>query len=427
MIPAIEFQGIAAGYKDVQVLHDIDLAIGEGEMVAVLGPNGAGKTTLFRVLTGLHPPLAGRVRIFGREVARIRAAERARLVGVVPQSVETPVAFSVAEMVRMGRTAVRPRWGRASVADQQIVERAMAYTDIASLKDRPFPGLSGGERQRAVIAMALVREPRILLLDEATSHLDLNHRFEVLRLAERLNTDQGVTVVMISHDLSLAADFCRRLILLDRGRIAADGTPAAVLTDDLLRRVYQCDIRVQRDSQTGAFTIAPGRRQATSQAGRGIRVHLVCGGGSGEELLRRLILLGYTVSCGVLNQGDSDTLTAAALGVGAAVERPYSPIGPEALQRAMELARSADAIILAAVPFGPGNLANLELLEAILALGRPVLVVEGIEQRDYTPGHQAVARVRSLLARGAVACRSAAELVARLPVSAAPQVPPPPK
>jgi len=414
---AIHIENVSASYRDTPVLHDLTLAIEAGELVGILGPNGAGKSTLFRVLTGLHKSTGGAVRIFGRDVLALKAGERARLIGVVPQSVETPVAFTVEEMVMMGRSSILGRWSSPSAEDRRVVERAMVYTDVATLRKRPVTALSGGERQRAVVAMVLAQEPRIILMDEATSHLDINHRFEIMQLIERLNADQGVTAVIISHDLNLAADFCRRLILLDHGRIAADGTPAAVLTGDLLRQVYHCEIAVQHDPQSGLVNVTPARHRPGSASGQGIRVHIVAGGGAGEELMRHLALCGYTISAGVLNQGDNDTGTAQALGIQMALEKPFSPISAEALGQARTLAGQADVVVLTDVPFGPGNLPNLDLLEDAMRQKRRVLVLTGIDQRDYTPDHQAVHRVRALVAQGAVECRDVADLVAHLPVA----------
>jgi iron complex transport system ATP-binding protein len=412
---AIECRGVRAGYGRQMILEDVNLAIPEGDLLAILGPNGAGKSTFFKVLTGLHPLQAGEISLFGHPLNRLSSAERARLIAVVPQEVETPVAFSVAEIVLMGRTAILPRWTLPSAHDFQVVDRALVYTDVAGIKDRPFSGLSGGEKQRTIIAMALAQEPRLILMDEATSHLDINHRFEVMQIVERLNQESGVTVVMISHDLGLAADFCRRLVLFDHGRIAADGVPAAVLTDELLKSVYHCPIHVRQDSQTGALNIQPARRPNTSRAGRGIRVHVVAGGGAGEELMRHLALAGYSFSAGVLNRGDSDTQIAETLGAELACEKPFSPIGPEAIQKALTLAQAAQVVVLTDVPFGPGNLPNLDILEDALRRGHPVLALAGIESRDYSPGRTASRRLEDLVKQGALICPTIADLIAHLP------------
>jgi iron complex transport system ATP-binding protein len=263
---ALELENVSAGYPGRPVLRDLSLVIRAGETVALLGPNGAGKSTLLQVMTGLRRPTAGRVRLFDRDVQQLPAAERARLVSLVPQQMEVPMAFTVEEMVMMGRTATLHRWQGPSDHDRQLVEQAMTYTDISHLRQRLFTEMSGGERQRVVIALALAAEPRLILLDEPTSHLDLNHRLEVLELISRLNCERGVAIVMVAHDLSMAAEFFPRLILLDaQGRIAADGTPATVLTGPTLEAVYHCRVTVHTDPACGALRVFPRRTRAYTQ------------------------------------------------------------------------------------------------------------------------------------------------------------------
>ncbi len=259
MTPAIEIENVSAGYPDRPVLHALTLAIGAGERVALLGPNGAGKSTLLQALTGRLVVTDGTVRLFGHDVRRLPASERARLVAVVPQQLEVPLAFTVGEMVMMGRTATLNRWQAPSAEDRRIVAEAMATTDVLALRDRIFQEMSGGERQRVVIALALAAEPRLILLDEPTSHLDMNHRLEVLELIARLNREHGVTVLMVAHDLSLAAEFFPRLLVMQDGRLAADGTPDAVLRPDVLEPIYRCRVSIHRDPESGSLRVFPRR------------------------------------------------------------------------------------------------------------------------------------------------------------------------
>jgi len=414
---ALELEGVSAGYRNRLVLQDLQLRVSEGERIGILGPNGAGKSTLFKLLSGLLRPVRGHVKVFGHSVAGMTPAERARHIAVVPQEMDIPVAFTVEEIVAMGRTASLGRWGQSGTHDRQAVERAMVYTDVADIRDRPFNELSGGEKQRSIVALALAQEPRILLMDEATSHLDINHRLEIMQLVERLNAEAGVTVLIISHDLQLAAEFSGRLLVLDQGRLVADGPPADVLTEDLLRRVYHCDVRVRQDPVSGALSILPRPRIASPRAGQGLRVHIIGGGGCGEEVMRRLALCGYSLSTGVVNRGDKDAEVASALGADMALEKPFSYLSREALEEARKWVGRAQAVVLAPVPFGPGNLANMDLLDESLNAGIPVFVVEGIESRDFTPGREAVARFHSLVQRGAKLWRDADELLTLLPKS----------
>jgi len=425
MTRAIQIEGMSAGYRHQPVLRDVSMAVEEGEIIGILGPNGAGKSTLFKTLSGWLAPLSGTVSVFGTPVHRLPPLERARRIAVVPQELDVPVPYTVEEVVMMGRTASIGRLSRPAAADRQAVERAMVYTDVADVRARPLNELSGGERQRAIVAMALAQEPRILLMDEATSRLDINHRLEIMQLVERLNEESGVTVLMISHDLQLAAEFSRRLIMLNQGSIVADGRPSEVLTEAALRQVYRCDVSVREDARTGSLSILPAPRTRAARSGNGRRVHVIAGGGCGEEVLRRLALSGYAISTGVLNRGDMDAEVALALGAGLVTEQPFSPIGESALRQALELALSASAAVLTAVPFGTGNLANLTILERFLDMGRPVFVAKGIETRDYTPHREAMARVSALLSRGAVLWSNVAELAALLPDSPASEPPSP--
>ena len=266
MNTAIQLVNVSAGYPGRPVLRELSLVIREGETVALLGPNGAGKSTLLQVMTGRHRVTSGTASLFGQDVRQLPAVERARLVSMVPQQLEVPMAFTVEEMVLMGRTARLSRWQGPSEEDRKIAEQAMTYTDVLDLRGRLFQEMSGGERQRVMIALALAAEPRLILLDEPTSHLDMNHRLEVLELISRLNCERGVAIVMVAHDLSLAAEFFPRLVMIDaQGRIAADGSPSEVLREPTIEAVYHCRVNVHADPDCGALRVFPKRTRAYAQ------------------------------------------------------------------------------------------------------------------------------------------------------------------
>jgi iron complex transport system ATP-binding protein len=404
MSRAIDCREVSAGYREQKVLDRVSLSVAEGQMLALLGPNGAGKSTLLRVLTGLHPHNAGTVELFGRDLRQISSGERARLVAVVPQEVTTPMSFTVGELVALGRR----RWAQLDARDRHVVEEALVYTDTLELRDRFYSELSGGEKQRAIIALALAQEPKLLLLDEPTAHLDINHRLEVLQLLERLNRERGLTVVMTSHDLNLAAEFFPHLVLLDRGRLVAAGTAREVLREDLLEDVYRCKLNVRCDS-SGIVMVLPSR---TGTAPTGKRVHVIGGGGTGGEIMRRLCLTGWRVSCGALNQGDSDALVASALGLEAVLEKPFSPLSVEVIQKAAALAAGADVVVVTEVPYGAGNVQNLTIARQS---GKPVWVnTRHLAARDFTVGREAEALVRALLDAGATPWENVGDLLVRL-------------
>ncbi len=413
--PALTFNAVTAGYRKTPILQDVSFTIPEGEIASIIGPNGAGKTTLLRVITGLVKPIRGTISLFGHPLENLRAAERARLVGVVPQSMETPMAFTVEEVVMTGMVRTANRFHPPTAEDRARVERAMAYTDVSDLRFRVYAELSAGEKQRVVIAMVVAQDPRLVLMDEATSHLDINHRLEIMTLVERINRDHGATVLMISHDLNLSAEYCRRLILLDHGRIVADGAPQTVLTEQQLKAVYHCDVNVQTAVGTGSITVTPARRWMPDRSGSGIRIHVVGGGGSAAEIMRQLNLCEYTVTAGALNAGDTDTDLATALGLEVAVEKPFSPITPATLDATRKLVTLADAVVVAGLPFGPGNVANLVLVQETLTAGKPVFLMRGIETRDFTPDHSATRLAESLCTSGAREWDTPADLLPLLP------------
>jgi iron complex transport system ATP-binding protein len=407
---AIEFAGVSGGYRHADIFQDVSFAVREGSMSAIIGPNGSGKTTLLRAATGLLKHVNGRVMLFGKDVSSMAAEKRATLIGVVPQESFTPMAYSVEEIVTMGRTHAMSRWGGVSAEDRKIVEQSMIYTDVADMRSKAFPELSGGERQRVIIAMVLAQQPRVILMDEATSHLDINHRLEIMQLVERMNREHGVTVLMVSHDLNMASEFCERLLLIDHGRLVADGTPAEVLTEKMLRDVYHCGVKVERNSQSGSIMVVPRPRLVSSGSLQGMRVHVVAGGGCGEDVLRRLSLCGCKVTCGVLNGGDRDAGVADALNFETVLEKPFSPVGGDAFLAAERLAADARVMVVCGVPFGSGNVVNLELAERMQKQGVAVYMMTGISERDFTPDQKATTIAKRMVSAGASEWKSSADL-----------------
>jgi iron complex transport system ATP-binding protein len=259
VIPAVELAGVAFGYRRTPVFRALDLAFADGEMAAVAGPNGSGKSTLLRLVGGALRPGAGDVRLYGRTVASLPPRERARTVAVVPQESWPAFDFTVEEMVGLGRTPHVGLLGALGPADRAGIAAAMESADVSHLRERAFRALSGGERQRVLIARALAQEARVVLLDEPTAFLDLKHGLEAYAVLGRLHRERGLTVVVVTHDLNLAARHCPRLVVLRCGEIAADGAPDAVLTPALLRDVYQVEADVRRDPDGGAPLVVPRR------------------------------------------------------------------------------------------------------------------------------------------------------------------------
>ncbi|WP_243788373.1 ABC transporter ATP-binding protein [Saccharopolyspora gloriosae] len=224
------------------ILDGVGLRVDEGTTVGLLGPNGSGKSSLLRLLAGLRRPNSGAVEIGGRAASAWSRRDLARRVAVVEQQVGTDVDLTVTEVVTLGRTPHRNGWGGANPDDEQVIRRVLAQAGLDGLAQRRWHSLSGGERQRAQIARALAQEPAELILDEPTNHLDIAHQLELLALVRRL----PVTSVIALHDLNLAGMFCDELAVLSSGRVVATGTPADVLTENLVAEVYgvRCSVSI---------------------------------------------------------------------------------------------------------------------------------------------------------------------------------------
>ena len=244
---AVEVRGLHLDYGRTPVLTDVSFSVAAGEYFVVIGPNGTGKTSLLKAIAGLLAPAAGEIAILGKAATAYGRREFSRTVAVVPQQAGGDFPFTVAETVLMGRSPHLPLWGLERSEDYAAADEAMQFTDVAHLAGRRLDQLSGGERQRVIIARAICQQPRLLLLDEPTAALDPAHQVHILDLMERLRRERGVAVLMVSHDLNLAAMYGDRLLLLDRGRVASVGTPREVLTGERLARSYGCPMLVDEN------------------------------------------------------------------------------------------------------------------------------------------------------------------------------------
>lgn len=242
----IRLEKLSFGYNGRPVLAGVSLNITTGERIAVLGPNGAGKTALLKLLIGALPPGGGVLSFDGKPVSSFTKRDLARSVAMVPQEFVVPFAYTVREVIELGRIPYLRLLGGLSSTDRHAVEGAMEWTDTAAFANRIFNELSGGERQRAMIAMALAQEPDVLLLDEPTQQLDISRQSEVMDVVAKLNEDHGVTVIAAMHDLNLAARYFDRLVVLHRQSLVADGPPACVLCRELLEKVYGAPVEILR-------------------------------------------------------------------------------------------------------------------------------------------------------------------------------------
>jgi iron complex transport system ATP-binding protein len=393
--PLLAFEGVTFGYSSPSLFFETYLTIGKGEMVGLLGPNGTGKTTLLRLAAGTIQPQQGKVLLDGRDLRALPRRVVARRLAVVPQQFSTPFAFTVRELVGLGRTPHLSFLGSERPLDRQAIQHALEVTQTDALAKRIFNELSGGEKQRVALAMALAQQPDLLLLDEPTAHLDLKYQIEMLNLLQQLNREQGLTIFAALHDLNLAARYFLRLVLFQRG-IVADGAPVEVLQSRLLSRVYEVPVEVgilrgathlsilppqaPDAAHQHAAMLFPERESAALLAPRleeqRALVHVFGGGGSAEVLMRGLADAGMPFSIGALNIGDSDHALALRLATDLISEHPFAPIAVSTAAQVQARLSQARAQVLCPFSIGPGNLVLLRLAVEAARQGLPTLLLE---------------------------------------------------
>jgi iron complex transport system ATP-binding protein len=397
----IRMESVDFRYPERPIFSGLSLSLEGGEVLGLIGPNSSGKTTLLKLMDGLLQPQRGRILLEERNLEQIPRAQVARKIAVVPQAMEVPFSFTVGEIVLMGRAPYLTRFGWEKQKDLDVAREAMALTDVAGLGDRTFWELSQGEKQRVLIARALAQEPRIILLDEPTSHLDINHQVEINELIRGLNLQKGLTVLHISHDLNLAAEYCHRIVLLHQGSVFSAGVPSEVITEENIRRVYETKVLVEKNPLSGAPRITLLGKGRMEQPGPQRTVHIICGEGSGVDSARRLLLRGYRVSLGVLNTGDTDQKIGRTLGLPMALEGPFSSISERGMEENRKLIEKADLVLVERFHIGPGNLDNLRAALEALEKGKRVIALENNLEYDFTGG-EAKAYYRRLKEKGAV-------------------------
>ena len=262
MTTLAEFRGVSFAYRESAKgrppfsLRGLSFALAPGEVLGLIGPNAAGKTTVIRLLSRVLHPSGGAILIDGESVERLGRVAVARRIAVVPQDVPQGFPYTVEQLVLMGRFPHAPARFFESREDLRIARDAMALTGVEALAAEPLDRLSGGERQRVVLARALAQQPRLLVLDEPTAHLDLRYQAECVALLRRLNRDQGLGILLVSHDLNLAAEVSDRLLLLAGGAAVKLGTPDDVLQESLLETVYGCRVVVDKHPATRRPTVS---------------------------------------------------------------------------------------------------------------------------------------------------------------------------
>jgi iron complex transport system ATP-binding protein len=413
----LKIEGVDCFYDSAKILENVSFSVETGNFVGILGPNGSGKTTLLKSISRVLKPKKGAILLDSKDVYKLKTGEVAKQMAVVPQDSNIAFSFSVLQVVLMGRTPHLRRMQTESDVDLAIARRAMEYTGTWQLADRLVNELSGGERQRVIIARALTQEPKVLLLDEPTSHLDICNQLEIMDLLKQLCDQKKLLIVGVFHDFNLAARYCSSIILLKKGKIVATGKTAEVLTGDNIKNVFGIDVIVNKHPVTDLPYVIPVSRPKETLR-RNVSVHIVCGAGTGSMLMKTLTDLGFMVTAGVLNVSDTDFATAEYLKIPVVTETPFSPITEKAQKANLAMVSRANMVVVTGVPFGLGNLQNLEAAKEALKQKIPVYVLDDVpvNLRDFTGG-KATALFAELKQLGAVFVKDQIELLRLLNVS----------
>lgn len=402
----LEIQDMDAYYGSTKILDSINFSASHGELLGIIGPNGSGKTTLLRTISRILKPKVGTILLEGRDVQGMKDKEFSRNFASVPQDTTINFDFSVLDIVLIGRNPHLGRLELETEKDIEIARRSMELTNCWRLAERPITELSGGERQLVIIARALTQEPKVLLLDEPTSHLDIKYQIEIMELLKRLTTEEKLIVIAVIHDLNLAARYCDRLVLLHGGKIITLGTQTQVLTAENIKNTFGAAVIVKKHALTNQCYVSPVPYPLKHENKNEV-IHLICGGGEGASLMHVLSAKGYSVTAGVVNLLDTDYEVAKLLNIPVVTEAPFSPITQEAFQAHLTLADKANMVVLCNIPFGAGNLKNLEVAEEALKRKKALLVFDttNIEKRDFTNG-EAAKRFIALKNKGALTVKN---------------------
>ena len=404
-------------YESVQILEKVHFTVKTGTFLGILGPNGSGKTTLLKSISRVLKPRKGAILIDAVNVYKMKNADVAKQMAVVPQDSSIAFSFTSLQVVLMGRAPHLSRLQSEGEKDFVIAKQAMEYTGTWNLANRLVTELSGGERQRVIIARALTQQPTVLLLDEPTSHLDISNQLEIMDLLKQLCVEKKLLIVGVFHDFNLAARYCDSIILLKDGKIVAAGKASDTLTSQNIRDVFGINVIVNKHPVTDLPFVIPISKPKDQQQ-RSLSVHLICGAGTGSTLMKILTDSGYNVTAGVLNVLDTDFATAEYLKIPVTTQPPFSPVTEKTQSENLSMISKASVVVLTSVPFGLGNLQNLEAAKEALKVGIPTFVIDEvpIEIRDFTGG-KAKALVAELKKMGAVFVKDQNEVLHLLNVS----------
>ncbi|HWR38610.1 MAG TPA: ABC transporter ATP-binding protein [Patescibacteria group bacterium] len=405
---ALVVADVCVNIGENKIINNCNFRVGRGEFVGIIGPNGAGKSTLLKGLRGMLPLVSGEVSVFDHPIHRLSDKKAARLIAYMQQEVNVGFGFTALELVLAGRYPYLQWWQHEREEDRRIAQKYMAFTGVEDLADKPVNQVSGGERQRILLAKVLAQETPLIFLDEPTASLDLVYQEEIFRYCQSLCKEEK-SVLIIAHDIKLAAKFCSRLILLAAGKIVADGIPAEVLTVDNLERAYGLQAAVFLNKITGNLDIHT--YAVSDKTTRKPHIHIIGGGGAAGDLMRVLYENNYPLTAGVLQGGDTDAEVAAAFGIDYVEGISFCAINAKQLLQHRKKIMAADLTVLGNICYGQQNIENLRA--AFTAVNLILIEDSSIKKRDFTGG-EATCLYRELAERSGVVVLTTEEFVSRI-------------
>jgi iron complex transport system ATP-binding protein len=362
MRPVIVAENLNVGYERKTIVEKVNLNGMKGQLICLLGPNGAGKTTILRTLSGLLAPLQGTVCITGQDIRRSSKDALAKQLAVVLTEQLSLGFLTVFEIAAMGRYPHTNHFGKLSAADIAVVEEALTAVDAINLRERFFTELSDGEKQKVMIARALVQQPQLIVLDEPTSHLDVRHKVEVVKILQKLCEEKGITVILSLHDIDLAIKACQTVLLIQHGKIVAQGMPEEIITDGTIQKLYEIE---------GAYyNELMGSLEFHNM--RNPEIFVTGGNGTGAGVYRALSRAGFGLVCGILHSNDVDAYIGKSLNCMVIEENPFTAISEDHFREADAILNMVNCLIDTAFPIGDSNLRNLELITHAVQKGMKV-------------------------------------------------------
>ncbi|WP_303868621.1 ABC transporter ATP-binding protein [Acetobacterium wieringae] len=370
MSQIITSKNLDVGYERKVVVEQVNISAGKGELICLLGPNGSGKTTILRTLTGLQPPVNGVVEINGVDISKIKKADLAKKMAIVLTEQVSLGLLTVFEIAAMGRYPHTNIMGKLSKTDEIIVEEALQLVGALHLKNRYYFELSDGEKQKVMIARALVQEPELIVLDEPTSHLDVKHKVEVISILRKLCLEKGISVILSLHDIDIAIKGCQKILLIEDGKVKAQGTPEEIIEEGTIQKLYNIE---------GAkYNELLGSLEFSSPVFP--EVFITGGNGTGTGVYRAVSRAGYGMYCGVLHSNDIDLHVAKALSCDVIEERSFSQISLAQHEVAAAKMAKVHYVIDTGFPVGKNNQSNVDLIIEAVKMGKTVFSLT--EQND---------------------------------------------